>query len=48
MEIWECKKGELNQLFKSESQSESDAQQISRVVLSISAPDKFNIFYSVG
>ena len=34
--------------FKSESQTQTDSQQIMKVVVSIAAEDKFSIFYSVG
>ena len=48
LEIWECKKGEMVNSFKSESQSQTDNQQIMRVVISLAGDDKFSIFYSVG
>ena len=48
LEICECKKGEKVNCFKSESQSQTDSQQINRVVVSIASEDKFSIFYSVG
>lgn len=34
--------------FKSERQTQTDSQQISRVVVSITNEEKFSIFYSVG
>ena len=34
--------------FKSESQTQTDSQQIMKVVVSIAAEDKFSIFFSVG
>jgi uncharacterized protein with WD repeat len=48
LEIWECKKGEMVNSFKSESQSATDKMQIMKVVVSVASDDKFSIFFSVG
>ena len=48
IDIWECKKGEISNSFKSVPQTKTDSQQISRVVISKAGEDKFYIFYCVG
>ena len=48
MEIWECKKGEMKSVVKSEPQSEKSSQYISRVFISKINEEKFSIFFSIG
>lgn len=48
IEMWECKKGEMVNVLKTDSELMLNTKQISRVVLTATSETNTKIFYSIG
>lgn len=48
IEMWECKKGEMVNVLRTDSELMLNTKQISRVVLTATSETNTKVFYSIG